>query len=337
MTLKKKIIFVFCGLILIGVGFWWWSRDTEAVIPTETVTRGMVSETVSVTGELLPTQYADLSFKRTGQLESIYVLEGELVKKNDPLATLERGVLETELEALKLTQEIAETNEKLARRGWDSLDPEERKAKVLASEKARVDVEVAQMTLDESVLRAPFDGVVTKIPARSGETVTIGETIMRLAQFPNEQGEAVVIEAKIPESDVVKVKVGMKAAVTFDALTDDEVFPAVVKWIKPSATVDQDVVSYVATFVLSEQADDIRLRDGMTANVDIETGRRDNVLILPFRALNRRDGAYFVEVKTGDTFISREVKVGLEGDEGEVEILSGLQEGDQVQLTTKNE
>lgn len=337
MTLKNKILSITLVLILIGGGMWWWqSRDAGEPIATETVTRGTVSETVSVTGELLPRQYADLSFKRIGQIDALYVVEGETVKAGDPLARLERGVLQAQLEALELTQRIAETNEKLARRDWASLDPEEREAKVLASEKARADVAAARLTLDETVLRAPFDGTVTKIPVRLGETVALSETVLRLAGTSSVSDAPVIIEAKIPESDVAKVKVGMRSKVTFDAFTNDEVFEASVQSVESSATIDQDVVSYVGTFVL-DGVIDTRLRDGMTANVDIETGRRDNVLVLPFRALNRQDGKYLVQAETGDSFTEREVKIGLEGDEGEVEIVSGLKEGERVKLTTKSE
>lgn len=338
MTLKRKLIIIGTGLVIVGGGYWWWqsSRSPE-VIPTETVTRGTVSETISVTGELVPAQYADLSFKSIGQLEAIWVKEGEMVKAGDPLSRLDPGSLSDQLKAAQATLSIAEENEKLARRDWDGLKPEERRAKMLASEKARADVATLQTQMAERVLRAPFDGLVTQVPARVGETVSAGETVVRLVGMDAvASGKAVMIEAQIPESDVAKVKVGMVAQVTFDAFTNDEVFEATVKAIETSATIVQDVVSYRATFELVATPD-TRLRDGMTANVDIETGHRDHVLILPFRALVRETGDYMVEVQSGETFTKQKVTIGLEGDAGEVEILSGVREGDKVKLSTKSE
>lgn len=338
MTLKKKLIVVGIILGLVGFGYWWLrsSREPEAV-QTETVVRGTVSETVSVTGELLPERFADLSFSAVGMLESLWVSEGERVRAGDPIARLDRTVLLEQLRASEATLAIAEANERLARRDWHGLAPEERQAKVLASEKARADVAAAKAQVANRVLYAPFDGIVTQLPVRAGESVTIGERVARLVGAAAENGSApLLIEAQIPESDVTKVKIGMPATVTFDAFTNDEVFEATVTALEPSATVVQDVVSYTATFKLAGTADP-RLRDGMTANIDIESGRRDGVLVLPFRAILREGGAYSVMVRDGEEFVSRTVTIGLEGDEGDVEIVSGLSEGDVVEVTTKSE
>lgn len=338
MTLKRKLILIALTLLVAGVAVWWYrsSRAPEP-IQTETVVRGTVSETISVTGELLPERYADLSFSATGQLEALWVSEGERVRTGDPIARLDRAVLAEQLRSVEATLAIAEANERLARRDWDSLTPEERQAKVLASEKARADVAAARASLANRVLLAPFDGIVTQLPSRPGETVAVGERVARLVGVAGEVDRApLIIEAQVPESDVAKITVGMRATVTFDAFTNDEVFDATVAAIEPSATVIQDVVSYTATFRLSGPADP-RLLDGMTANVDIESGRREGVLVLPFRAIAREGGEYSVRVRAGEAFVERPVTIGLEGDEGDVEIVSGLAEGDVVEITTKSE
>lgn len=336
MTLKTKLITTALTLVALGGGYWWWSvSQGEEVVPTETVKRGTVSETISVTGELFPGQYADLSFKGVGRVEELWVKEGEKVQAGDPLVRLDRRVLSEELRSVEALLAIAEANEQLARRDWGGLSPEERRAKVLASEKARADVEAVRAEFGERVLRAPFDGEVTQVLTRLGETVVAGEVVLRLVNTAVAK-EPFFLEAEIPESDVAKVAIGMQAAVTFDAFTNDEIFAAEVQAIEPSATVEQDVVSYTGTFALVHMADQ-RLRDGMTATIDIETGRRDDVLMLPFRALIRENGVYSVEVRDGQEFVKRTVKIGLEGDEGEVEIVSGLQAGDVVKLSTTSE
>lgn len=336
MTLKSKL-FLVGGILIVGVvGFFWWrTRTTHEVVPTERVTRGTVNETISVTGELVPGQYADLSLKSVGLVEALWVKEGEVVKAGDPIARLDRAILEEQLRSARATLSIAEANERLARRDWKGLAPEERQVKILASVKARADVAAAEAALTERVLRAPFDGVITKLSIRQGETIVSGQVIARLVgQAPT--SARLHIEAQIPESDVAKVRTGMRARVTFDALARDEVFEATVSELESSATVIQDVVSYQGNFELARTVDE-RLRDGMTANIDIQSNHRDNVLILPFRAIAREGDAYSVKLRDGDTFVTRPVKIGLEGDEGEVEILSGLQEGDEVAVTTKSQ
>jgi multidrug efflux pump subunit AcrA (membrane-fusion protein) len=159
-----------------------------------------------------------------------------------------------------------------------------------------------------------------------GETVALGTRVARIAGSPD-----VRIEARVPESDIAKVAIGMKAKVTFDAFTSSEIFEAGVTEIEPSATIVQGVVSYVVRFDLA--GGDERLREGMTANVDIVTARRENVLVVPFRALTKEGGKTFAEVRAADgAFRRSEVTTGLEGDDGAVEIRSGLQEGDVVSI-----
>lgn len=337
MTLKGKIFSIILFALIVGGGYWWWSgRQQGETIPTETVTRGTVSETISITGEVVPQQYADLSFKSVGLIETVWVAEGERVKKGDPLMQLDREMLLQQLRSSEATLAIAEENERLARRDWSSLAPEEREAKVLSSEKARADVAVIRSQLMERVLRAPFDGMVTKVSQRVGEVVTAGTRVVRIVGHDATGNIPLKIEAQIPESDVAKVKAGMRGEVTFDALTNDEIFSVEVKEIEPSATVVQDVVSYMGTFSFL-QASDARLRDGMTANLDIETGYREGVLVLPFRTIVREEGRYFVEVEENGSFVKRAVKIGLEGDEGEVEIIEGVRENDRVKMSVKSE
>jgi multidrug efflux pump subunit AcrA (membrane-fusion protein) len=143
-----------------------------------------------------------------------------------------------------------------------------------------------------------------------------------------------LIEARVPESDIAKVTMDMRAQITFDALSPDEIFDAEVVEIALSSTTVQDVVSYIVKFHLAKTDD--RLKDGMTANIDIETAKKENVLLLPFRALVKEGGKTYAEVKRGENQLEKvEVATVLEGDEGLVEIKSGLKEGDEIVISTK--
>jgi len=111
----------------------------------------------------------------------------------------------------------------------------------------------------------------------------------------------------------------------------DEIFDAEVVDIAKSSTVIQDVVSYVVKLHLNNT--DARLKDGMTANIDIETAKRENVLTVPFRALTKEGGKTYAQVKQANgTFVKTEVTTGLEGDDGTIEIKSGLKEGNEVTI-----
>ncbi len=325
---KKYLIW----LIILGVigGSLYYFFKPKVVVPeSETVRMGDVAETISVTGDVVPTGYADLSFQQVGTITKVFVTDGEMVKKGDVLATLDSPTVNAQIHEAQVALETAIQNETLARRNWDSLKPEQREATKLATEQARASLGTARSASIHAVLRAPYTGMITNIEARAGETGTAGKTMMRIAS-----DSALQVEARIPESDIVNLKLGMRGKVTFDALRQDEEFGAVITKIDTGATTVDAVVSYKVTFALDTV--DERLRDGMTANVDIESAKSSNVLIVSYRALERDGDRYFVNVlKEDNTTEKREVTTGLEGDGGEVEIKTGLKEGEKVTIGAK--
>ncbi len=327
MLTKKRIVLASIVIMLIGGGYYYFAvRDTTIPVQTETVKRGDVSETVSVTGELIPEEYADLAFLSVGTIDAIYVKAGDEIKAGDKIASIDREVLFSQLKDARITARIAEQAEQLILRKRLSPAPEERMAKKLASEQARERVRTLELQMKESVLTAPMDGTVSKFDARIGEVVTVGQTIARVIK-PG----AYVLESRVPESDIAKIALGMKASITFDSLPLDDVFEGEVLHIDPAATVVQDVVSYKVQFRLARHDD--RLKEGMTGNIDIQTAKRANVLWVPFRALTKEGMKTFAQVKQGDqTFKKVEVTTGLEGDDGTIEVKTGLQEGDEVTI-----
>jgi HlyD family secretion protein len=330
-VLKSKKFWIWMIiLLLIGGALYYFFQPKPVVLETEEVRLGTVAETISVTGEAVPGTYADLSFQQGGTLVSVTIKDGEQVEKGQVLATIESPVLASQLREARVALAVAEQNEMLARRDWDSLKPEEKAAKKLVTEQARAQVSTARAQMINNTLRAPFTGNITNLNARVGETVGVTDNIMRLSV-----GTELQVEARIPESDIALLSVGMKAKMTFDAFSPDEFFDATITSIDTGATIADDVVSYAITMTLDRG--DVRMRDGMTANVDIESAKSENVLILSYRALERDGDEYFVNVLglDGITIEHREVKIGLEGDGGEVEIKSGLKEGEKVTIGAK--
>lgn len=325
---KKKIIIAILIIALIGGYFYYKSKTSVVVVPTETVRKGSVVETVSVTGELVPVSYADLSFKGIGTIDEIFVREGDMVTVGMPIASIDRTVLQKQLNEARIAVRVAEANELLARK-TPGLKSEAILSKKLASEQAREAASGLVTQIQEGTLSAPLDGQVVFLDARIGETVSTGKVFARISK-PDE----FVIEARIPESDIAKVKSGMQSVVTFDALKTTEEFHAESTDIDMAATTVQGVVSYIVKFRLQEV--DARLKEGMTANIDIETAKREGVLMVPFRVLSKSAGATSAEVKRGEnSFEKVMVTTGLEGDEGVIEILSGLKEGDEVTIGAK--
>jgi RND family efflux transporter MFP subunit len=323
---KKKIIIAVVVVLIGGAYFYYRSQDTGPVTPTETVKRGDVAEIVSVTGTLVPEEYADLSFPATGVIDRIFISKGDRVEKDDVIASLNASVLASQIAEARMALRVAEENEKLARRGWEDLKPEERAAKKIVTDQARENVRTLLAQKDNLFVSAPFGGIVTKLDTRVGETVIAGTDIARVS------GEAALIaEARVPESDIVSVKAGMRADIKFDALSPEDVLSAEIIAIDPAATIVQDVVSYKVRFRMTDP--DARLKEGMTADIDIKVAEANGVLTVPFRSLSKEAGKTYAQVKQADeTFKKTEVVVGIESDEGTVEIKSGLKEGDQVSV-----
>lgn len=335
MKTKTKIILTVILLVIIGGGAaWYFTRTPEAAFETERATREIVARTVSVTGELVPADYVDLSFPKVGTVTEVLVEEGEIVTAGQALVTLDSSTLRAQLEAANIALDIAVANEDLARRGrtkdWDDLAPEEREAIKLASEQARQSVRTVLTQLADNTLVSPIDGNVSRVDIREGETAIAGSPIVRVSS-PSGTFE---LESRIPEADITDLHSGMTGSVTFDSLPSDDVFPATMTGSDIAATVVQDVVSYVATFALDR--DDDRLREGMSATIDIETARAENVVAVPFRAIIREDDRTYVEIPTGPaTFERREVEIGIEGDDGLIEVKHGLSEGEEVIVSRK--
>lgn len=189
--------------------------------------------------------------------------------------------------------------------------------------------------LDKTVLRTPFAGMVTLVDVELGEIVapnTMVVSVMSDAGFE--------IEANVPEADIAKVMIGDNAELTLDAYGSDVEFAAVVARIDPAETVVEGVPTY--RVVLHFRDADERIKSGMTANLDIRTDERKNVIVIPQRAVLSRNGEKFVRklVVGGDgkdTIVETVVQTGLRGSDGNIEIVSGLAEGDRVVISAPEE
>lgn len=179
---------------------------------------------------------------------------------------------------------------------------------------------------DKAIIRAPIDGVVTSINKKSGEFIASTEEMIRMFSPHYE------IKVDIPETDIAKLKIGNTTTITLDAFGDDVKFAGQVVNMEPGSTDIQDVVYYKVTVALNDS--DKQIKPGMTANVKINTNFRAGVLFVPLRAV-KTDGAKYVKILKDGQAREVNVKLGIRADDGRVEVLAGLNEGDEVILGTK--
>ncbi len=189
---------------------------------------------------------------------------------------------------------------------------------------AEANVENYQVQLDKATIFASLDGVVAKQDLKVGEIVTANINVVSI--ISESQFE---IEANIPEADIAKVKVGNYAKVTLDTYGSDVVFEARVIKIDPAETILEGVATYKTT--LQFLKDDEKIKSGMTANIDILTAKKENVVVLPQRVIIQKGGEYFVLIgKDENKTEERKIEVGLKGSDGNVEIVLGLSENEKV-------
>ncbi len=224
--------------------------------------------------------------------------------------------------------------------------------------------------LQKTTYEAPFDGVITNLPVREGETVVIGiqnspgSTLMTLADM-----SVITSEVKVDETDIVNVRLGQPADVTIDAIPR-KVFHGVVSEIGDNAIVRSTGVATSQATSTSEEAKDFKvvvtltdppadLRPGLSSTAKITTATRSSVLSIPIQALTVRTQADLVpkdkdagknsvqaasvpaeaskqKDEVQGVFVIRNKKAEfIPVDTGvsgttDIEIIKGLQEGDEV-------
>jgi macrolide-specific efflux system membrane fusion protein len=175
--------------------------------------------------------------------------------------------------------------------------------------------------LDSLQIDAPFDGVVFTVQAEGGATYQAEATLFTIGD-----PKALEVKANITEEDYPIVSVGQEVEIFFDARADITVQGKVDRIIPQR--IEGDRPRYNIYITLNEVPEG--LADGMTADSALTIEKREGVLCLP-RSVVRASGVDTVSLKVwvNNTIETRDVTVGLRGD-SKVEIISGLQEGDQV-------
>lgn len=190
-----------------------------------------------------------------------------------------------------------------------------------AIKQAEIAVQQAKNDLENASLVAPFAGVVGAIQVNVGEAVGANAAVMTLVD-----PKATRVDVTVDENDIGKVQLGKPAQITFDARPGDRLRARVIG-IAPSAVIQQGVATY--TVSLSIEEPDVELPAGLTANVSIISDQRDDVLLVPNRAIRRQGRNQMVEILVDGKTESRQVRTGLSNDQV-TEVVEGLQDGEMV-------
>lgn len=181
----------------------------------------------------------------------------------------------------------------------------------------------AQAQYNNMTLIAPFSGVVTSVFTEVGQIVTSGVPAVSLIS----QGQYELI-VSISEVDIAEISVGDEARVHFDAY-DDDFFRARVERISPSAKLIDGVRVFEVTLVFDEVSE--KIRDGLSADIDITTARREEVISIPTRSIYEdADGKFVRSITSNEEVQEIRIETGLRGSDGKTEVVSGLSGGETI-------
>lgn len=188
--------------------------------------------------------------------------------------------------------------------------------------------------LDNAIIKAPLDGIITEVNYKVGEqTGSSAKPAVKMLAEGNFE-----IEVDISESDINKISLGDKVEITLDALADELVIDGEVSFIEPAQTLIQGVVYYKVKIAFADineiqtnlASHGSSLKSGMTANVTITTQEKNKVIAIPARAIIEDGLNKKVRILKNGVVVEVNVTSGLRGDDGQVEIKEGLEEGDEV-------
>jgi len=188
----------------------------------------------------------------------------------------------------------------------------------------RASLNAAAVSYSKTLLKAPFDGVISKQDGKVGAIILPNVPVTSVIDEHTYQLELIVAE-----TDLSKIKVGQTADVTLDAYGSDAVFPATVVKVDPTEITANGMSGYKTTLQFAKPDD--RIKEGMTANATIVVQEKSDAVVVPERSVVQNSGEYFVMAKGDqDKPVQKKVLVGIKGADGWWEITSGLQPGDQL-------
>jgi len=313
-------------------------------------------ENVQSSADVNATQ-AGLEAARTDAIAADAALNTSAADLNRAQSDYERAQLDwTRAQGLYQNALIAKSEFDSQKAAWQTAQAglEQAKARV-AQAKAQKDSADRHITqnaanlthaadvLQKTTYAAPYDGMITNLPVREGETVVIGiqnspgSTLMTLADM-----SVITAEVRVDETDIVNVRLGQPAEVSIDAIPK-KIFKAVVSEIGDNAIVRSTGVSTSQQTSASQEAKDFKvvvtvqetpenLRPGLSATAKITTDTRKNVLTIPIQALTVRTRADLKAASSEKGSVQaaapqKEASKKTDDDKGEVQGVFVVREG----------
>lgn len=359
------IVLIILGSIIFGKG----KHEQKVSFETANVATATIATSVTATGTIEPVTSVEVGTQVSGIVSKLFVDYNSVVRKGDIIAELDKTNLMAELASAKNNLASAESSYKSsvatldyqranykryqtlynkglvsandyeqARMSYENAEMSASQAKSQISV-AQQNVTKAQTNLGYATITSPIDGIILSKEVEEGQTVAASFNTPTLFTIAQDLTNMQVI-ATVDEADIGEVKEGKRVTFTVDAYPNDK-FEGRVTQVRQEATTTNNVVTYEV--VISAPNEDLKLKPGLTASVNIYTEEKTNVLSVPNKALRV---APTVEVlgpvkiiditapkkvwtKEGNVFKAHAVTTGL-SDSNNTEIVSGIPAGTEI-------
>ncbi len=334
-------------------------KEQPRIIPVKRIS---LETRVAETGTLEPARTIEIKSQVSGEVKRLFVAEGQVVKPDQSLALIQqepsearqvaqvRASLEQERVNLEQARRELKRMAALNKKGYASRQDLESAQQTFEQARVRRDLARRQLLLalggnqelyrryleralsseklEEFEILSPAEGTILEVKVQTGELITSGtatvgggSVLMTIADLSR-----MIVQAKINEVNIGRVKVGQSVEVRLDALPG-RMFEGVVVTIAPRGEKTDSIVTYDVKIQMENEEQ--QLRPLMTANVDILTDVLPDVIALPLEALRSDNGDDIVYVIVDGGRQPRKVRVGLRT-ESQAVIVHGLQEGETV-------
>lgn len=336
---KKRLIILAVIIIAALVGFNFYNRPGQDSLEFTEVKRQEIKSIVSSSGSLTGKNSADLKFKIPGKLTFINVKTGDTVFAGQVLAGMDIQQLAIELQQAQNTlRDKQATTDKViddihlfqyGNGGFSNAGTENetmtqrqlRTSSEVARDNAFDAIKLVQRGFQDMVIISPLSGLVTQAVEVPNQVVSINDLIVQVVDTT-----AIYFDTDIDEADISKIKVGLPAEVILDAYPED-IFIGTVDQIQPQTKTTSQGAKIV-TIRIRLNNPPATFINGLTGQASVVIESVKGSLTIPVEAL-RDDNT--VLVQEGKNLISRKVTPGIMSDT-DVEIKTGLKEGDKVQL-----
>lgn len=363
-TFKNKKYVVIAVLILLIGGYYWYSKNgsgnSETEYVTEAATKGMLTTSISASGNVIVDSSANIDPTITGTVSNLAVSVGDKVKKGQLLFNIDNYDLTVNVAKAKasLTQaqsslKTAQANKKQAQSNYNERNDDSSSYTVLEEKALKDKLEAAKISeeaalqslaqaqadyksnLDDAAKRnvtAPIDGTVNEINIKNGDDLSkLSSGSSRTVPMIIGDLSTMKAEVEVNEVDISNVQIGQKVMMTFTAIDGLEASGAVEK-IDSLGTLESGVVTYNVT--ISFDSLDPKIKPEMSVSANIITEVKQNIITVPNSAVKTENGNSYVEVlNSGKAPVKVDVKVGASNNT-DTEISSGVNVGDKVVTQT---